>query len=149
MLEREQLIEELWSRLANVSGVQYTARNPKAEPGVDNMPCIQFFEMDDTPEPAQSRGGSAAYPAYKRTLKVIIEAFVKGTSEASSSKELAEFVLDVKRSLYTTGNVLIPNSMFLETEGSRMLRPPTGDNVVGIGIVLEITYIEDIAKLFA
>lgn len=148
MLERELIIEELWSRLASVKGVMYTARNPKAEPNTNDMPCVQFFELPDDPTPAQSRGGVGAYPVYKRTLKVIIESFVKGTTEASSSKELGEFMQEVKKALYTNGNVLVKDSFFVETEGSRIMRPPTGENIVGIGMVLEITYIEDISKLF-
>ncbi len=43
MLERERMMQELWRRLASVEGVVYTARNPKAEPGVKNLPAIQFF----------------------------------------------------------------------------------------------------------
>lgn len=149
MLEREELIEELWRRLASVEGVAYTARNPKAEPNESNMPCVQFFELDDDPKPAQSRGGAVAYPVYKRELKVIVEAFVKGTTEASSSKELGLFVQEVKKALYTNGNVLIPNCFFIEVEGSRILRPPTGGNIIGIGLVLQVSYIEDTSRLFA
>lgn len=147
MLERELIIQELWRRLAAVPGVAYTARNPKAEPSVDNMPCIQFFELDDKPEKHDHRGATA-YPAYRRTFQVVVEAFVKGSSDAAASKELGEFMQAVKKSLYTGGNVLHPNSFFLETEMSRMLRPPVGDNVIGVGIVLTIQYVEDISKLF-
>jgi hypothetical protein len=149
VLEREQVIGELWQRLSGVKGVAYTARNPKAEPSVNDMPCIQFFELPEKAEPVQSRGGSSAYPAYKRVLQVAVEVFVKGTSEAACSQELWAFMEEVKKALYVRGNVLIPNSFFIEVEGSRMLRPPTGENIIGVGMALEITYVEDTSKLFA
>lgn len=150
MLEREVAMGVLWSRLASVTGVAYTARNPKAEPGADNMPAIQFFELDDKPEPAQSRGGRRSYPAYKRKLRVVIEAFVAGETEASASSDLAAFIIELKKKLYQNGNVLVPdNAFFEEVDGSRMLRPPTGQNIIGIGIFLDVNYIEDTGKLFA
>lgn len=147
MLERELLIQELWRRLADVEGVAYTARNPKAEPSVSDMPCIQFFELDDEPKKSSSRGVSQSL-AYRREFKVIIEAFVKGTTDAKASQELGAFMIKMKRSLYTGGNVLTQNTEFLESAMSRMLRPPVGDNVIGVGITLTIQYIEDIGKLF-
>lgn len=148
MLEREQLIQELWRRLAAVTGVKYTARNPKAEPSVNDMPCIQFFELEDEPTKTNSRGVSQNM-AYRRKMKVVVEAFVKGTTDASASQDLGKFMQELKKSLYTGGNTLIANSEFLETGMSRMLRPPVGDNVIGVGIVLEIQYVEDIGKLFS
>lgn len=146
MAERENIIAELWNRLAAVQGVQYTARNPKAEPGVDNMPCIQFFEMEDPVAEATQRGG---YPAYKRALRVVVEAFVKSSTEASASKELGDFIILIKKQVYKDGVSLGRLCQITEIETSRVLRPPTGENVIGLGIIFELKYIETIANLFA
>ena len=146
MLEREQLAQELWSRLASVEGVKYTARNPKAEPGVENLPAIQFFELEDQIEQVSQRGG---YPVYKRKLKVVLEAFIAATTEPSSSQELGAFIEKVKKALYGSGNSLSKTSTFTEEAGSRVLRPPTGNNTIGLGMVLKVQYIEDTGALFA
>lgn len=131
-------------RMASVAGVVYTARNPKAEPGVGNLPAIQFFELEDPVTQISMRGD---YPNYRRKMKVVIEAFIAATTEASSSQELGAFLEQVKKSLYGPGNTFGPESAFHEVETSRMLRPPTGNNTIGIGIVLEIQYVENTATL--
>lgn len=145
MLERERILAELWSRMSEVTGVAYTARNPKAPPNTDDLPAIQFFEFDDEVEEASSRGG---YPSYKRTFDLILEVFIAGSSESSSSKELGAFVQEVKKKLYAGGPTLGKTCSFKESKSTRVLRPPAGENVAGIGIKLEIRYVEDIAALF-
>lgn len=147
MLEREEIMQELWKRMSSVSGVNFTARNPKIEPSVNNLPCIQFFELEDTSEHQQKRG-SSTYPAYRRSFRVVIEAFVKGTTEAASSHELSLFMQQLKKKLYEGGISLGGRCELLEIETSRMLRPPSGDNVVGVGLTLQVRYIEDIQRLF-
>ncbi len=97
------MMQELWRRLASVEGVVYTARNPKAEPGVKNLPAIQFFELEDMPEKLSMRGD---FPVYRRHLKVVIESFISATSEASSSQEMGAFLEQVKKALYQSGNSL-------------------------------------------
>lgn len=148
MIEREQVIEALWGRLAAVPGVQRTARNPKEEPSVTDMPVIQFFELIDRVRSATLRG-SQRHPAYKRQLTIAVEAFVTAPTEAAVSQELVSFINALKTKLYEGGNNLgIRGIEFVESESSRVLRPPTGEAVAGLGIVLRITYTEDTGKHF-
>jgi hypothetical protein len=146
MQEREDIVAELWSRLAAVDGVMFTARNPKAEPKVENMPCIQFWEMADVVEESTKRGD---YPAYKRALRVVVESFVKSTEEAKTSQDLKDFIVKVKQQIYRDGASLGRRCNVTEIESSRVLRPPVGENVIGLGIVFELRYIETTSKLFA
>lgn len=145
MLEREQIIENLWRRLSTVEGVAYTARNPKAEPNSENMPCIQFFELSDKVVHTSQRGG---YPIYKRSFQVVIELFVKASSDSASSKALGSFMEKLKRSLYEGGPSLGGLCSFSEDGTSQMIRPPTGDNIIGTGMGITILYVEDAGKLF-
>ena len=147
MLERELILRELWKRMSQVDGVKYTARNPKAPPSTGDLPAIQFFELPDTVESASSRGG---YPIYKRKMAIAIELIISAEHEGASSKVLGEFANEVKKKLYAGGVKLGGrNCQIQETDASRVLRPPIGDNVSMIGINLEIIYIEDTNLLFA
>jgi len=144
--EREAIIKELWRRIASVSGVAYTARNPKAPPNVSDFPAIQFFELGDSVEDTQKRGTQVAY---KRKLDVVVEMFIAATTEASATNELMEIYLPrLKTALYLGGPTLGRLCSFKENGTSRILRPPVGENSIGIGLQLEIRYVEDVNLLF-
>jgi hypothetical protein len=145
MLEREAIIQELWSRLASVTGVAFTARNPKQEPSVDNLPCIQFWEMDDKVEEESARGG---YPSFKRSFDVVVEPFVLASTDASASKVLNDFIIEIKKQVYRDGVSLGGLCRVSEAGSSRILRPPVGENVIGIGITFTFRYVETVANLF-
>lgn len=145
MAERDLMIEELWSRLTSVPGVKYTARNPSSPPSSSQMPAIQLFEFPDTVEEASQRG---SYPAYKRKISVAVEAFITATSEETATREILAFAKEVKKKVYAGGNNLGRTcSSIVEEEASRILRPAAGENIVGIGIVFQIRYIEDVSKI--
>ena len=145
MKEREALIQEFWRRMSTVTGVQKTARNPKTPPTLEDLPCIQFFEMADNVREGSARGGK---PVYRRELQLVLETFYEGSSEAASSQELGSFVEDMKSKLYEGGSNLGGTcSMIEETQASRILRPQLGEHVAGIALVLLITYIEDTTLL--
>lgn len=145
MTQREKILQELWGRMSEVGGVVYTARNPKAPPKASDFPAIQIFELEDVIVKLDMRGG---YPVYRRRLKVVIEPFIEASSESSTTKELGDFIEDVKRKLYEGGASLGGLCSFKEEEASRVLRPPAGDYVSGISISLAIDYIEDTQTLF-
>ena len=145
MLERETLMAELWSRIRSTPGVVYTARNPSQVPSAEQLPAIQMFEMPDTVEKQDSRGG---LPIYHRSLIVVVESFINATSEPAASKEITAFVDQVKKVIYSGGPTLGGKAKLIrETEASRVLRPKMGENIVGLGIVFAIQYIENVANI--
>lgn len=145
MLERDLILKALWARMASVAGVMFTARNPVNPPNKDNMPCIQFFELDDLVTDITKRGG---LPAHKRELELVIEMFILASSEPAATKELAEFVGKVKYKLYEGGVTLGLKGVELrEVSTGQILRPPDLDLAIGVGIVLKIRYVEEISKL--
>lgn len=147
MLERETIITELWSKLAAVDTVVYTARNSKAPPSLRELPAILFFEMADEVEKVSSRGATAK-PSYHRKLRVAIESYITASAEGAATKELGLFIQKVKTKLYEDGQILAGLAAFKEVETSRIFRPPMGEHVIGVGFVIEIVYIEDIGALF-
>ena len=147
MLEREEIIEELQRRMWLVTGIKKVARNTKAEPSVDDLPYIGIFELPDVVEEVDTRGATKP-PDYRRRMGVMIESFIAASSEGASSQEMFIFVGELKKQLYTGGQTLGGLCAFREVDYSRVLRPPAGDNTIGIGIALEIVYIEDTTKLF-
>jgi hypothetical protein len=147
MLEREEIIAALWQRMASVSGVQRTARNPVNPPTETDLPCINIFELSDEVTDAKSRGGSRS-PAYKRELRVVVEPFVLGDSEPQATQKLGLFVIELKKKLYEGGNTLgLSGVEVLEEEMSQVYRPPNTEKIAGIGITLKIKYVEDISRL--
>ena len=145
MLQREKIIRELWRRFTLVDGIQYTARDPRDPPNVKQLPCVQFFELDDTVIKTSKRGASAL-PSYWRKLTVVAEMFILPQQEGSAGNELMDFVGKVKSQIYIDGDSLGRLCEIKETEASRVLRPPVAAYVIGMGIVFEITYVEDTAK---
>lgn len=147
MLEREIAIAELWRRMNSVSGVKYTTRNPKAPPSIDDMPTINIFELEDEVVAKTMRGG---YPAYKRSLPIVLEAFITGSSESAATKELGVFLQEMRKKLYEGGTTLGGKcAEITETTQTRVLRPPAGEHTVGIGLTFEMIYIEDISRLMS
>ena len=146
MLERDLILKALWARMASVEGVMFTARNPVNPPNKDNMPCVQFFELDDLVTDITKRGG---LPAHKRELELVIEMFILASSEPAATKELAEFVGKVKYKLYEGGVTLgLKDVELREVSTGQILRPPDLDLAIGVGIVLKIRYVEEISELF-
>lgn len=148
MQEREAIITVLQTRLSEVEGNFAAYRNPESPPDASSMPVINFFELEDKVIKTGSRGG---YPIYTRMLVVAIEPFIKASERGATTKELVNFVKKVKLKLYEKVGNTAPNSFgglcsFVETNASRILRPGTGENIAGIGIILAITYIENTSK---
>ena len=149
MIERELVITELWKRLSGISGVNYTARNPSSPPSAALLPAIQIFELSDRVLKASNRG-STTHPVYTREVTVAVEGFIRATTEEESSKEIATFVKLIKKAVYAGGVTLGGKcQQFVETESSRILRPKTGEKIVGMGLVFTILYIEDVSKNFS
>jgi hypothetical protein len=146
MSSREELMAEVWRRMTLINGVQYTARNPKAEPGKDDFPAIQIIELVDAVQKVSRRG---SFPIYQRLLKLAIELFIEGTSEGAATKELMAFINDFKTELYRGGPTLSGKAVdMVEFDSSQVLRPPVGTHSTGISMVFNITYLEDTGKLF-
>jgi hypothetical protein len=140
MLERETILREFWKRMSAVTGVAYTARNPKKPPSINSLPAIQIFEFTDRVLGTSQRGG---YPIYKRRMTVVAESFISASKEGASSAEIMAFLLLLKKSLYADGGTLGGLCSLRETETSRVLRPATGGNVSGVGVSFELDYVED------
>jgi hypothetical protein len=147
VLKRETIIRELWSRFADVEDIEFTARNPKAPPGEADFPCILFFELGDDVFDRSKRGATQK-PSFKRKLIVVVETYVKASTEEASSAEMMDMIEKIKKKLYVDGNSLGGLCEINETGSSRVLRPPMGGPVAGLGLSFEITYIEDVGALF-
>ena len=106
-----------------------------------NSVKYHLIEMIDNVQKAQNRGGS---PVYMREIQVVVESFVKGSTDALCTKELMAFVQEVKSKVYGAPRGLgkLAHDIF-EVQYSRVLRPPSGDHIVGMGIVFNIVYVED------
>jgi hypothetical protein len=149
MLEREIIVSTLQERMAAVTGVQSTARNPTNPPNATDLPRINVFEMSDRVESASLRGGTKR-PEYKRRMEVILEAFIQADTEEGATQDLGLFVRELKKSLYSDGVKLGLRCVteLGEVETSQILRPPAVERVVGVGITLKIRYVETIDALF-
>ena len=147
MLKREQILEELWRRMAQVTGVASTARNPINPPTESDMPRINLFELPDEVTIASTRGKTRT-PVYRRESTILLECFTVAASEAAASKTLWAFVEQMKLQIYSGGNSLGMNGVEVEEKTTtEVYRPPDLENVAGVGIELGIAYVEDISAL--
>jgi len=140
-MKRETLVEEIWKRQSEVTGVATTARNPKHPPKEGEFPRINIFELE---EPIEE---GSMLRTKKARLSVLVEFFIEGTSEQAGSMELMAFAELVVDTMYQTGLRLMRQgeiAMIKETRRSRVLRPPISGPVFGLGIFWEIRYVEDI-----
>jgi len=143
--EREEIVTELLNRMWTVPTVSWVARNPDEPPSIDDLPAIQIFEM---PDEAILKGFRSKFPEYARKLQVVLEFFINASARGAETQELHAFGKELKKKLYEGGANLGNRCVFVEKEASRVLRPPIEGHVVGIGLVLEIEYIEKVADLF-
>lgn len=146
MIEREAALVELWKRFGQVTGVKTTQRNPATSPELHDLPLIRFFEMDDV---VMELGGRGGYPIYKRRLTLIVESFIRASSEGAATKELGVFIGSLKRQVYAGGTNLGGTcSEFVEASMGRILRPEIGQNSIGLGLVFNMRYIEEVVNVF-
>ena len=147
MLKREQIILEFWKRVASVSGMTYTARNPVASPNVDDLPIGNIF---DFPAKAVKTAGSSrtGIPIIGFDMSVILEVYMAGTTEYSSTNEFFTFYTEVLKAIYVDGASLGDlKCHIMLNEMTRIFRPPIGGNTVGIGTVFTVSYFEDFNNL--
>lgn len=147
--EKELAIRELWRRLSLVDGIQRAPmRNPGTPPKDSDYPTINFFDSSAKVHDIRNSGRNRP-PIYLWNSIVIIEPFVKATTEDSATDELNAFVRNMKRQLYVDGMTLGGTcSEFYETHYTQYLKPPSSRLLIGISLYFNLRYIEDISKLF-
>lgn len=154
MMQREIIIRELQGRLNDiliVNGylvdVSYVFRNPEKEPSPDVMHCINIFEMEDTTVKVSTRGASIP-PIYTKNFRVALEMWFKSASNGKVSTDVSDFLRSTRKSIFQDGVTLGGvASMVTEMETSRIFRPAISNYIGGIGIALEIIYIESYLNL--
>jgi len=152
-MKRESLVIEIQRRLNLIKiangctfDISYVFRNPEEEPTPEAMPCTNLFEMQDAVTEERSRGTRP--PLYLRELTIILESWYKSVSTGVASKDILTFLKHMRTAIFSDGVTLGGLSLGIsETEVSRIFRPPIGNNVVGIGMVLRIKYLEDFSNL--
>lgn len=146
MIKRENIISEFWERLYNVSGVTRVVRNPTTPVDLSSLPSINILEREDIVTDWTLRGNM---PKYKRRLELAVEAFINGTSEGAATKELMDFVNDIKRAIFADGSSLGGLCEVRERECSDVAIGAGGEHIRAIGLVFDILYVEDVADIFS
>jgi hypothetical protein len=148
VLRREQIVEELEERMVNTTGVGIVLRNPDVEPSIEDLAIgyiVTLVELDDLVTATKHRG---PVPINMRALNLVLEVFVAGSTSSAASKELIAALGVVKSSVYATPvRWKELGAVFTEKGYSRVLRPPVGNHVAGIGIEFTIQYTEDNTQL--
>ena len=153
-MKRDDIVIEIQARLNLITvgnghpfDVDYIFRNPDEEPSPEQMPAINIFEMPDITTGGQQRKASDL-PVYERQFTVALELWYKSVNPGIVSKDIMTFLKASRQVIFSDGVTLGGLvSMVLEEETSRVFRPDIKNNVVGIGQVLQFTYIEDFSNL--
>jgi len=143
VLKREAIIAEFTKRIAEVEGMVFTARNPIARPSIDDMPVGNIFDFPATVI-KYSGGGRTKAPICETVGEILLEVYIAGTTEATSSDELFAFLETVLTSIFSDGSGLGEIGCSLRVkEFTRVFRPPVGGNAAGIGVIFSVQYVED------
>lgn len=154
-MKRSSIVSEVMRRLNTIKiangytfDMKYVFQNPEDEPLVETMPCVNLFEFPEiTLEQTKNRGASQP-PIYTKEFKIVIESWYASASRGNTSKDITTFLKHNRQVLFGDGITLSRLCNLLEeSEVSRVYRPAIGNNVVGIGQVLTIRYIEDFNAL--
>jgi hypothetical protein len=125
--------------------IGYVFRNPEVEPSPDLMPVTNIFEFPSTTIDSQKRGASKK-PSYKKFFRVAMEHWYNSASQGETSRDIMKYLKAVRLCIFSDGQTLGKlASLVVEEEESKIYRPQ--HNVVGIGEVLAIEFIEDFNKL--
>jgi len=134
--------------MSNMSGSSLILRNPDKEPSVEDLAAgyvITIVELDDTVRQEKMR---TLVPVYQRELSIVMEIFVAGSSSTTASRECIAGLEAMKAALYAIPETWRKlGAVFKEVGYGRIMRPPVGNHVAGIGLELKITYTEDNTQL--
>lgn len=153
-MTRNDVIFEIQRRLMTIqagNGYPFSLtsvqRNPEEAPSRDKMPLMNVFELPEVTANATSEQGTKA-PVYVKKLTVIVEMWVATATEEEASQGINDMLRSARKALFTGGCTLGKMvSLMREVEVSRVFRPGIGGSTAGLGMVLELTYVEDFSKL--
>lgn len=153
-MKRDDVVVELQRRInliRIVNGYDFDVtsilRNPEEETDPRLMPCVNMFELLEGTVKGQHRSGSVA-PVYLKQLRLALELWYISTTEGECSRDIQTFLKYIRQVEFSDGsNFGGLASEVIEEEVSSVLRPGVGNNVVGIGQILTVTYFEDFSNL--
>lgn len=153
-MTRDTAIIEILKRLNSIKivngfdfDVSLIQRNPEEEPSGDRMPSISLFEFPDTTKSKNQRGSNQP-PIYDREMSTILELWYRSASEGETTRDIMKFLRYVRYVLFSDGVTLGKKVYNIdEEETSRVYRPGIGNNIVGIGMILVINYLEDFSQI--
>lgn len=154
-MKRDGIVIEILRRLNLIKvsngysfDLKMALRNPEDEPSVEDMPMTNVFEFPEINLGEAKRRGASLPPIYTKELTVVMEHWYVSASRGQTTKDVYTYLSSARKTMFSDGITLGRLcSNVEETEVSRIYRPPIGNNVVGIGQVLNFRYIEDFAEL--
>lgn len=154
MSKRDNAIIEVLRRLNLIRtandfdfNVLMIQRNPDEEPSAETMPSISLFEFPDLTKTKGKRGASLP-PIYEREVTFVLELWYKSLTEGATTRDIMKFLNYVRTVIFSDGvtlGKLVSN--IDEEELTRVYRPGIGNNIVGIGAVYKLQYVEDFSTL--
>ena len=153
-MQRDLIVVEIQRRLNLITianghdfDINLVYRNPEGEPSPNIMPMSNIFEFPSfTTEP--SRRGGSQMPEYRQDFQVVLEHWYKSTSLGACSRDIMNYLKSAREVVFSDGQRLGGLAQaVVESEVSRVYRPPIGSNAVGIGQVLNILFVEDFNNL--
>jgi len=154
-MKRENLVVEIMKRLYSIKtangyvfDISMVVRNPENEPEIDHMPMTNLFEFPEITIDETKRRGASQPPIYTKEMTIVLEHWYVSASRGETTKDIYKYLSSARKAIFQDGITLGRLcSGVKETEISRVYRPPVGNNVVGIGQVLSIHFVEDFANL--
>lgn len=153
-MKRDDAVVEIMRRLLTINttnGYDFTInqviRNPETEPSPERMPITNIFEFPEVTAKGSSRGATQP-PNYIKEFQVVLEHWFASATRGETTKDIVKYLKYARKVIFADGITLGRICTEVEeTETSRVYRPMIGNNVVGVGQVLRIVFVEDFNNL--
>ena len=153
-MKRDIAIIEILKRINSIKiangfsfDISLIQRNPDEEPSGDYMPSVSVFEFPDVTISKNKRGASIP-PVYQREMTVVLELWYRSSSEGETTRDIMTFLEYARYVLFNDGVTLNRKVNNIdEAETTRIYRPGLGNNIVGVGMVLTVEYLEDFGTI--
>lgn len=146
MIEREDILNDMVTRLHEIPGVRLVTRNFRKAGTLNEFPSVFVVDLGDSVDEFSSRNAVNN----KKRMRVGIVSIIQGSTEESAPQEMSAFQGQVQKQIYQYNQTIgtTYKGSIHETNTSALVFPPIGNKVVAQAIEFEIMFVEDIRRLF-
>lgn len=143
-------IADKLAKITQINGFNNTLKaifiNPKTEPDLELLPFINIVKLEAYAEPRTIP--CTAPPSYRKIVNLALELWATADNYDSLNNAIYGLYEDVSKALYDEGVGLgTQDCSLIEMEITKTFSPTIGTIAIGMGILYQLSFIEDYALL--